>query len=224
MTEALWDFGILAKNDSAVMIGIFIYVTLLRHNYKVMSGKQKQSILEKLVSKVVFRIVESKWKRKPLDSSVKLGFLVTSVKKFSRASKDCCLIWLLSMKSMLTYLLMVLFLWSKKITTSVSAANVLPEGLTITTDKDISSTAPSKFSVNTLSSFVDSLTSITTDFTQSAFKSNAKVDLASAEPKVKRRRIKHDAQFKAEVIQKKEEGISTSELITVFKSFNPFWG
>ena len=104
----------------------------------------------------------------------------------------------------------------------MSAANVLPEGLTITTDKDISSTAPSKFSVNTLSSFVDSLTSITTDFTQSAFKSNAKVDLASAEAKVKRRRIKHDAQFKAEVIQKKEESISTSELITVFKSFNPF--
>ena len=63
----------------------------------------------------------------------------------------------------------------KKDTTSVSAATVLPEGLTITTDKDISSTVPAKFSVNTLSSFVDSLTSIATDFTQSAFKFTAKV-------------------------------------------------
>ena len=71
-----------------------------------------------------------------------------------------------------------------------------------------------------VSSSADSSTSILTGSTQGASTSTTMIDFASEETKVKRRRIKHDAQFKAEVIQKKEEGTSTSELIVIYKSFN----
>ena len=50
--------------------------------------------------------------------------------------------------------------------------------------------------------------------------SSATIDLTSEEPKIKRRRIKHDALFRAEVIQKKEEGATAAELINIYKSFN----
>ena len=50
--------------------------------------------------------------------------------------------------------------------------------------------------------------------------SSATIDLTSEEPKIKRRRIKHDALFRAEVIQQKEEGATTVELINIYKNFN----
>ena len=50
--------------------------------------------------------------------------------------------------------------------------------------------------------------------------SSAMIDLTSEEPKIKRRRIKHDALFRTEVIQKKEEGATTAEFINIYKSFN----
>ena len=50
--------------------------------------------------------------------------------------------------------------------------------------------------------------------------SSATIDLTAEEPKIKRRRIKHDALFRAEVIQKKEEGATAAELINIYKSFN----
>ena len=81
----------------------------------------------------------------------------------------------------------------KKDTISVSATTVLSEELTITTDADISSAAPSNFSVTTLSSFVDSSTSIATDLTQGASISTTMIDLVSEEPKGKQSSIKHDA-------------------------------
>ena len=81
----------------------------------------------------------------------------------------------------------------KKDTTSVSATTVLSEELTITTDADISSAAPSNFSVTTVSSFADSSTSIATDLTQGASISTTMIDLVSEEPKGKQSRIKHNA-------------------------------
>ena len=45
------------------------------------------------------------------------------------------------------------------------------------------------------------------------------IDLNSEELKVKLRRRKHDTQFKGKVIQKKEEGTLTSELIYIYKRF-----
>ena len=53
-----------------------------------------------------------------------------------------------------------------------------------------------------------------------SFSPGATIDLTSEEPKIKRRRIKHDALFRAEKIQKKEEGATTAELINIYKSFN----
>ena len=77
----------------------------------------------------------------------------------------------------------------KKDTTSVT---VLPEKLTITTDADISSTAPSNLSATTLSSFADSPTSTATGLAQGASTSTTMIDLASWQPKVKQRHIKYD--------------------------------
>lgn len=46
------------------------------------------------------------------------------------------------------------------------------------------------------------------------------IDLPDDTPKLKRRRIKHDALFKAEVLAKKAEGLSNTEIIATDKSFN----
>ena len=57
-----------------------------------------------------------------------------------------------------------------------------------------------------------------TGLAQGASTSTTMIDLVSEEPKVKRRGIKQDANFKTKVIQKKEKGTSTSELTAIFKS------
>ena len=70
-----------------------------------------------------------------------------------------------------------------------------------------------------VSSSADPSTSSTSSLNEGST-SSATIDLTSEEPKIKRRRIKHDALFRAEVIQKKEEGATAAELINIYKSFN----
>ena len=104
--------------------------------------------------------------------------------------------------------------------TSVATTISSIEVPTNATGTAISSIKASTSIATTVSSFADSSTSIATDLSHEASTSSAVIVLTSEEPKLKRRRIKHDALFKAEVIQKKEERMHTSELITVYKSFN----
>ena len=70
-----------------------------------------------------------------------------------------------------------------------------------------------------VSSSADPSTSSTSSLNEGST-SSATIDLTSEEPKIKRRRMKHDALFRAEVIQKKEEGATTFELINIYKSLN----
>ena len=46
------------------------------------------------------------------------------------------------------------------------------------------------------------------------------VEITDDQPKIKRRRIKHDFLFKAEVLQKKGDGMTTGDLLATYKSFN----
>ena len=50
--------------------------------------------------------------------------------------------------------------------------------------------------------------------------STGTLDLTDSTPKLKRRRIKNDAFFKAEFLAKKTEGLSNTEIIATCKSFN----
>ena len=115
---------------------------------------------------------------------------------------------------------------------SKTHGSVSPEALTSVVTKDTPIEAPTN-TTNTVSSFIAPLTYVSTTVSWSAdpstsftcslnegSKSSATIDLTSEEPKIKRRRIKHDALFRAEVIQKKEEGATTAELINIYKSFN----
>ena len=100
----------------------------------------------------------------------------------------------------------------KKDTTSMSATAVLSEGLTITTDAGISSSTPSNFTATSvfLCWFFN--------FHCNRNEPRCNDRFSFWKPKVKRKRIKYDTQFKAEVIQKKE-GTPTSELIAIYKTF-----
>ena len=46
------------------------------------------------------------------------------------------------------------------------------------------------------------------------------VGITDDRPKMKRRRIKHDVLFKAEVLQKKDDGMTTADFLTTYRSFN----
>ena len=46
------------------------------------------------------------------------------------------------------------------------------------------------------------------------------VEITDDQPKIKRRRIKHDVLFKAELLQKKDDGMTTTDLLVTYKSFN----
>ena len=115
---------------------------------------------------------------------------------------------------------------------STTHASVSPEVPTSVVTKDTAIKAP-KNTTNTASLSITPLTYVSTRVSSSAdpstsstislnegSTSSATIDLTSEEPKIKRRRIKHDALFRAEVIQKKEEGAATAELIYIYKSFN----
>ena len=115
---------------------------------------------------------------------------------------------------------------------STTHASVSPEVPTSVVTKDTTIKAP-KNTTNTASLSITPLTYVSTRVSSSAdpstsstislnegSTSSATIDLTSEEPKIKRRRIKHDALFRAEVIQKKEEGAATAELIYIYKSFN----
>ena len=71
----------------------------------------------------------------------------------------------------------------------------------------------------TVSSSWDPSTSSTSSLNEGST-SSPTIDLTSKEPKIKRKRIKHDALFMTEMIQKKEESATTAELINICKSFN----
>ena len=62
-------------------------------------------------------------------------------------------------------------------------------------------------------------TSTTVD---TAYKAQAceTVEITDDQPKIKRRRINHDVLFKAEVLQKKDDGMTTADLLSTYKSFN----
>ena len=64
----------------------------------------------------------------------------------------------------------------------------------------------------TVSSSADPSTSSTSSLNKGST-SSVTIDLTSEERKTKQRLIKHDALFRAEVIQRKEEGATTAELI-----------
>ena len=88
-----------------------------------------------------------------------------------------------------------------------------------TTNTASLSITPLTYVSTRVSSSADPSTSSTISLNEGST-SSATIDLTSEEPKIKRRRIKHDALFRAEVIQKKEEGAATAELIYIYKSFN----
>ena len=46
------------------------------------------------------------------------------------------------------------------------------------------------------------------------------VEITDDQPKIKQRRIKHDVYFKAEVLQKKDDNMTTADLFATYKSFN----
>ena len=110
--------------------------------------------------------------------------------------------------------------------------SVSPEAPTSVVTKETSIEAPTN-TTNTVSLSITPLTYVSTTVSLSAdpstsstsslnkgSASSATIDLTSEEPKIKWRRIKHDALFRVEVIQKKEEGATTAELINIYKSFN----
>ena len=90
--------------------------------------------------------------------------------------------------------------------------------------KDTSIEAPTD-TTNTVSSFITPLAYVSTTVFSSADPSTCSLNegstssvtthLTSEEPKIRRRRIKHSALFRAEVNQKKEEGATTAELINI---------
>ena len=95
---------------------------------------------------------------------------------------------------------------------SKTLASVSPEAPTSVVTKDTSIEAPTNFT-NTVSSSITRFTYVSTTVSSSAdpstssasslnegSTSSATIDLTSEEPKIKRRRIKHDALFRAEVI------------------------
>ena len=103
--------------------------------------------------------------------------------------------------------------------TSAVTKDTSIEALTNTTNNVSSSITLLTYVSTTVSSSADPSTSSTSSLNEGST-SSATIDLTSEEPKIKRRRIKHDALFRAEVIQKKEEGAITAELISIYKSFN----
>ena len=115
---------------------------------------------------------------------------------------------------------------------SKTHGSVYPEALTSVVTKDTPTEAPTN-TTNTVSSFIAPLTYVSTTVSWSAdhstsftsslnegSKSSATTDLKSEEPKMKRRGIKHDALFRAEVIQKKKEGAIIDESINICNIFN----
>ena len=103
--------------------------------------------------------------------------------------------------------------------TSVVTKVISIEAPTNTTNTGSSSITSLTYVFTTVSSSADPSTSSTSSMNEGST-SSATIDLTSEEPKIKRRRIKHDALFRAEVIQKKEEGATTFELINIYKSLN----
>ena len=103
--------------------------------------------------------------------------------------------------------------------TSVITKDTSIEAPTNTTIIVSSSITPLTYVSTTISSYADPPTSSTSSLNEGST-STATIDLTSEEPKIKERWIKHDAPFRVEVIQKKEEVATTAKLINIYKSFN----
>ena len=93
------------------------------------------------------------------------------------------------------------------------------EAPTNTTNTVSSSITPLAYVSTTVSSSADP-SSYSTSSLNEGYTSSATIDLTPEDAKIKPRRIKYDALFRAEVIQKKEEGATTAELINIYKSCN----
>ena len=115
---------------------------------------------------------------------------------------------------------------------SKTHGSVSPEAPTSVVTKDTSIDTPTNTN-NIVSSSITPLTYVSTTVSSSADPSTSStsslnkgstssvtIDLTSEERKTKQRLIKHDALFRAEVIQRKEEGATTAELINIYKKFN----
>ena len=63
-------------------------------------------------------------------------------------------------------------------------------------------------------------TSTTVDSTCEAEAPPETIEITDDQPKIKQRRIRHDVLFKAEVLQKKDGGMTTADLLVMYKSFN----
>ena len=63
-------------------------------------------------------------------------------------------------------------------------------------------------------------TSATVDSTCEAQAPPETIEITDDQPKIKRRRIRHDVLFKAEVLQKKDDGMTAADLLVMYKSFN----
>ena len=63
-------------------------------------------------------------------------------------------------------------------------------------------------------------TSATVDSTCKAQAPPETIEITDNQPKIKQRRIRHDVLFKAEVLQKKDDGMTTADLLVMCKSFN----
>ena len=62
-------------------------------------------------------------------------------------------------------------------------------------------------------------TSTTVDITCEA-QAPETVGITDDQPKINRRRIKHDVLFKAEVLRKKDDGMTTADLLATYNCFN----
>ena len=66
----------------------------------------------------------------------------------------------------------------------------------------------------------DSPSTSTTVDTTNEVQAPEAVEITDNQPKIKQRRIKHDVPFKVEVLQKKDNGMTTTDLLATYKSFN----
>ena len=104
---------------------------------------------------------------------------------------------------------------SSEAPTSVVTKDTSIKAPTSTTNTVSLSITPLTYVSTTVSSSADPSTSSTSSLNEGST-SSATIDLTSEEPKMKRRWIKHDVLFRAEVIQKKEEGATTAELVNIY--------
>ena len=66
----------------------------------------------------------------------------------------------------------------------------------------------------------DSPSTSTTVDTTNEVQAPETVEITDDQLKIKQRRVKHDVPFKAVILQKKDNGMTTTDLLATYKSFN----